>query len=168
MMIKILVSACLIGERVRYNGEVKTDKNAIICFWQQQGRLVSFCPEVVAGLSVPRPPAEIVGGDGSSVLQDCARVMDIQGQDVTNYFLDGAKKALELVRSQKVKVAILKDGSPSCGNTYIYDGSFTQVKKPGSGVTAFCLEQKGVRVFNEYEVEKALAYLKEISRLITF
>ena len=160
MMNKILVSACLIGERVRYNGEVITDKNAIILYWQQQGRLVSFCPEVVSGLLVPRPRAEIVDGDGCSVLQDCARVMDIQGQDVTNYFLDGAKKALELVRSQKVKVAILKDGSPSCGSTYIYDGSFAHVKKPGSGVTAFCLKQKGVRVFNEFQIEKALEYLK--------
>lgn len=161
-MIKVLVSACLIGERVRYNGEVMSHDSSILAHWQSQGLVVSFCPEVAAELSVPRPSAEITDGDGISVLRGSARVMNIDGQDVTEYFLDGAYKALDLVRSQGIKLAILKEGSPSCGSTYIYDGSFSGAHKPGKGVTLALLEEKDIRVFSEREISKAAAYLKTL------
>jgi len=161
-MIKLLVSACLIGERVRYNGEVKTHDSSILEYWQYQRRLVPFCPEVAAGLSVPRPCSEISGSNGSAVLHGHTSVMNISGQDVTKYFLTGAKKALELARSNKIEIAVLKDGSPSCGSTYIYDGSFSQIKRPGRGVTTALLQENGVRVFSEREIPKASEYLKTL------
>ena len=95
-MIKVLISACLIGERVRYDGVVKSCDSSILANWRRRGCIVPFCPEVAADLSIPRPIAEIAGGDGSMVLQGYARVMNINGQDVTKYFLDGAQKALDL------------------------------------------------------------------------
>jgi len=161
-MIKLLVSACLIGERVRYNGTVKTHDSSILEYWQYQRRLVPFCPEVAAGLSVPRPCSEISGGNGSAVLHDHTSVMNISEQDVTKYFLAGAKKALELARSHKIEIAVLQDGSPSCGSTYIYDGSFSQIKRPGRGVTTALLQENGVRVFSEREIPKATEYLKTL------
>jgi uncharacterized protein YbbK (DUF523 family) len=81
---------------------------------------------------------------------------------VTKYFLAGAKKALELARSNKIEIAVLKDGSPSCGSTYIYDGSFSQIKRPGRGVTTALLQENGVRVFSEREIPKASEYLKTL------
>ena len=161
-MIKVLVSACLIGERVRYNGEVMSYDSSILAHWQSQGRVAPFCPEVAAELSVPRPSVEITDGDGISVLRGYSSVMNIDGQDVTEYFLDGAYKALALARSKGIELAVLKDGSPSCGSTYIYDGSFSGAHKPGKGVTVALLEEKDIRVFNEGEISKAAAYLKTL------
>ena len=161
-MIKVLVSACLIGERVRYNGMINSCGSSILADWKRQGRIVPFCPEVAAGLSVPRPSSEIAGGDGSTVWRGDARVVNINGQDVTKYFLDGAQKALELTRSLKITLAVLKEGSPSCGSTYIYDGSFSGIKIPGRGVTSVLLGENGIRVFNEREIPEAVAYLKTL------
>jgi uncharacterized protein YbbK (DUF523 family) len=159
-MIKLLVSACFIGERVRYNGVVKSLESSILAHWRLQGRVVPFCPEVAAGLPVPRPSAEIAGGDGGAVLRGYARVMNVNCQDVTKYFLEGSQKALELACSLGIKLAVLKEGSPSCGSTYIYDGSFSGTQKQGRGVTSFLLEEKGIRVFSEREITEAAAYLK--------
>ena len=161
-MNKILVSACLIGENVRYNGRVKVDESSWLKDWKLQGRLVSFCPEVAGGLPVPRPCSEISGYDGHTVLYGNARVINIKGKDVTQYFLTGAQKALELARLHNIKLAVLKDGSPSCGSTYIYDGSFSGTKKPGNGITTVLLEENSLRVFNEREIAEAVEYLKTL------
>ena len=83
--------------------------------------------------------------------------------NVTLGFINGAKDILKIVKFHQIAIAILKDGSPSCGSTYIYDGSFLGLKKRGKGVTTTLLEQKGVRVFNEKEVHKAIEYLKGIN-----
>jgi uncharacterized protein YbbK (DUF523 family) len=88
------------------------------------------------------------------------KVINIKGQDVTKYFLDGAQKALELSSLLGISLAILKEGSPSCGSNYIYDGSFSGIKKPGKGVTAALLEENGIRVFSEREIFKVEKYLK--------
>jgi uncharacterized protein YbbK (DUF523 family) len=159
-MNKILVSACLMGENVRYNGRFKVNKSRVLLGLKLQGRLVSFCPEVGGGLPVPRPCSEISGQDGRAVLHGYARVMNIKGKDVTPYFLTGAQKTLELARLHKIKLAILKDGSPSCGSTYIYDGSFSGIKKPGKGITTVLLEEKSIRIFSEREIPEAVEYLK--------
>jgi uncharacterized protein YbbK (DUF523 family) len=159
---KILVSACLIGENVRYNGRVKVDESSWLKGWKLQGRLVPFCPEVAGGLPVPRPCSEISGYDGHTVLYGDARVMNIKGKDVTQYFLTGAQKALELARLHNIKLAVLKDGSPSCGSTYIYDGSFSGIKKPGKGITTVLLEENSIRVFSEREIPEAVEYLKTL------
>jgi len=161
-MNKVLVSACLIGENVRYNGRVKVNESGWLKDWKRRGRLVAFCPEVAGGLPVPRPCSEISGHDGRTVLYGDARVMNIKGKDVTQYFLTGAQKALELARLHNIKLAVLKDGSPSCGSTYIYDGSFSGIKKPGKGITTVLLEEYSIRVFSEREIPEAVNYLKTL------
>jgi uncharacterized protein YbbK (DUF523 family) len=140
----ILISACFLGERVRYNGEIKTLIHELLYLWQQQGRLVSICPEVIAGLPVPRPPAEIN--------QKTKRVITCDNQDVTEQFNDGAQQALSLCQKYKVRFALLKESSPSCGSNTIYDGTFKQQKINGEGITARLLRRHGVQVFSEHNL----------------
>ncbi len=161
---KILVSACLVGERVRYDGVALVCRNWLLEYWQQEGRVLAFCPEVAAGLAVPRSSAEIIGeGDGNAVLQGLAKVINRDGKDMTERFIIGARKALEQVISQSVAFAVMKDGSPSCGSSYIYDGSFAGVPEAGKGVTAALLEENSVRVFSEHQMAEANSYLKRFA-----
>ena len=164
-MEKVLVSACLLGEQVRYNGIVKDFENHVLKSWNRRGRVVGICPEVAGGLPVPRPSCEISDGDGRQVLNSHDRVINSNGQDVTKCFLEGAQKTLLLVLFHKIKLAVLKEGSPSCGSNYIYDGSFSGIKKPGKGVTAALLEKNGIRVFSERELLEAEKYLKTLITL---
>lgn len=157
---KVLVSACLMGECVRYNGVIKTFKSHVLDSWHCRGQVVAVCPEVAGGLPVPRPRAEIVNGSGSLVLDGRASVTNINGQDVTRFFLAGAREALKLAGFHKIRLAVLKEGSPSCGSSYIYDGSFSGIKKPGKGVAAALLKENGIRVFNEFQIHEAEKFLK--------
>jgi uncharacterized protein YbbK (DUF523 family) len=159
---KILVSACLMGQLVRYNGTL-VSVHARLEEWNRKGLILPFCPEVEGGLSVPRPPAEITGGDGSDVLKGRAKIVNQDGLDVTAEFAAGAEKAADLVKSLGICFAILKDGSPSCGNTRIYDGTFTGTVFQGKGVTAARLEQQGVAVFTEKEIDGPAA--EELARM---
>lgn len=157
---KILVSACLIGRPVRYNGAAKPLAHPALERWRAEGRIVSVCPEVMAGFSIPRPPAEIAaGGSGAAVLDGAARVMDATGEDVTGRFVEGARIALGLAREHGCRFALLIDGSPSCGSGFIYDGSFSGGKHPGAGVTAALLRENGVEVFSDREIEALEARL---------
>ncbi|RMI12720.1 MAG: DUF523 domain-containing protein [Calditrichaeota bacterium] len=158
-MEKILISACLVGELVRYNAERLPVPHPLLQRWHREGRLVPVCPEVDGGLPVPRPPAEIVGGAGEEVLAGTARVLTAEGKDVSPAFLFGAHHALRVAREQGIKLAILKERSPSCGSHEIYDGTFSGARKPGRGVTAALLERHGIRVFSEEEIEAAGEYL---------
>jgi uncharacterized protein YbbK (DUF523 family) len=124
--------------------------------------MIAFCPEVEGGLPTPRPPAEIIGGDGVNVLNGEAEVLDINALNVTEPYKLGAQKAVQMAQKNEVKLAILKSRSPSCGNTTIYDGTFSNMLKPGKGVTAALLDRKGIRVFNEEEIEEADLYLSRI------
>ena len=161
---KILVSACLTGQPVRYDGTVTPNTNPVLERWELENRVVPFCPEVAGGLPVPRPPAEILFGDGNSVLNSDSKILNVDGVDVTKYFLEGARQTLELVRFQSIEIAVLKDRSPSCGTTTIYDGSFSGSQRPGSGVTCALLQSRGVVVFSEREFKGADAYLKTCLR----
>jgi len=127
-MDKILVSGCLLGELVRYNGEIKSLSHELMVLWKKQNRLISICPEVVGGLPVPRSPAEIN--------PSTSRVINCEGVDVTDAFLIGAKSALDLCHKHMIKFALLKEYSPSCGSLKIYDGSFANKKKLGQGLTS--------------------------------
>jgi len=157
--VRILVSSCLLGERVRYDGGDAGAACAVLDRWREEGRLVPFCPEVASGLPVPRPPAEIDVGDGAAVLRGHAEVIEESGRPVTSQFLAGARQTLQVALDAGVRCAILKEGSPSCGSSYIYDGSFTRSRRPGRGVTTALLEQNGIRVFSESEIAQAAAYL---------
>ena len=160
---KILISACLLGERVRWDGRGADTGDGPIAKWNAEGRLVPICPEVAGGLPVPRPPAELRGGDGGGVWGGGARVVAIGGEDVTSAFRTGAMAALELARRHSIRIAILKERSPSCGSSQIYDGTFTGVRIEGAGVTAALLRESGVRVFSEDEVDEAAAFFAELA-----
>ena len=163
-MIKILVSACLVGQPTRYDGGPARFRHAILDRWYQDGRIVAICPETAGGLGIPREPAEIVGGDGRAVLAGRARVVDRQGVDVSAGFTQGARELFAVAQSKKITMALLKANSPSCGNTSIYDGSFTGTKIKGAGVAAAMLMQHGIHVFNEKQIEQADALLASLTK----
>ena len=147
---------------MRYDGSNARAKSAILDRWSEEGRLVPICPEIAGGFPVPRPPAEIEGNGGLAVLRAEARVVEESGREATSYFVAGAHEALQIALDQGVQLAILTDGSPSCGSTFIYDGSFTGTKRVGLGVTAALLEQHGIRVFSEHQIEIAAEYLSQV------
>jgi uncharacterized protein YbbK (DUF523 family) len=161
-MIRVLVSACLLGERVRYNGADAAAASPILDGWLSEGRVVRLCPEVAGGLGVPRPAAEISGAGGAGVLEGAARVLTRAGADVTASFLSGARHALAAAVADGVRLAVLKDGSPSCGSSFVYDGSFSGTRRSDRGVTAALLEREGIRVFSETRLEEADEYLRAL------
>jgi uncharacterized protein YbbK (DUF523 family) len=140
-----LVSACLVGERVRYDG----GHNLVIHPIFEKCEPILCCPEVDGGLKIPRIPSEIVGD----------RVINRDGDDVTDEFNQGASLALELAKKHNIKVAILKERSPSCSNSYVYDGTFSKELIKGKGITAKLLEKNGIKVFNENELDRAMKSL---------
>lgn len=159
----VLVSACLLGEAVRYDGGNKLSADDVLLRWLREGRVVPVCPEVAGGLPVPRPPAEIAhGAGGAAVLRGEARVLADTGLDVTEHFRRGAEQALSTATSRRARVAVLKEGSPSCGSGYSYDGTFTGTRVPQPGVTTARLRGAGIRVFNETQFAEADRALREL------
>jgi len=150
-MKKILISACLAGDRVRYDDKRVPFKDDLLRKWTLKGLLVKVCPEVSGGLKIPRPMAQIVNGNGLDVLKGIAKVIDIDGLDVTPSFIKGAEYALSLVKKYDIQIAILKEKSPSCGVYHIYDDLNIV---PGSGVTTAFLKQNGIKVFSENELNQ--------------
>ena len=153
-MKKVLISACLVGDRVRYDGKRVPLTHPLLNKWHQKGMLVKVCPEVSGGLNIPRPPAQIVNGNGLDVLKGRSQVVNIEGQDVTGPFIKGAEYAFTLARENNIDMAILKEKSPSCGVHQIYDGRFDSHLIPGFGITAALLKQNGIRVFSENELDQ--------------
>lgn len=162
-MQKILVSRCLLGHRVRYDGGAHGPFDTLQR-WLDEGRIVALCPEVAGGLPTPRPPAEIRGGQGAQVLDGLLPVLSVDGEDFTAAFVAGAEQALALVKHHGIRLALLKARSPSCGNLENYDGSFSGRKVAGEGVTAALLRRAGVRVFSEEQLPAAEAALTELER----
>ncbi|MDD3342596.1 MAG: DUF523 domain-containing protein [Sulfurospirillaceae bacterium] len=150
---KILISACLIGENVKYDGGHNALDNRIINQWKEEGLLVSLCPEVLGGLSVPRPACEVIEGANKVVCKT--------GEDVTQEFTKGARKSLRIAQEEGVCMAILKARSPSCGKDIIYDGTFTHTHVNDSGMTCKLLQQNGITVFSEEELSLAEAFWKQ-------
>ena len=138
-MKRLLVSACLLGQPVRYDGQSKPVPDARLERWATEGRLVPFCPECAAGLPTPRPPAE----------RHDTRVVTRDERDFTTAFVRGAEETLRLSRLFSCRIAILKANSPSCGSGQIYDGCFCGRLIPGDGMTAALLKQEGLTVLSE-------------------
>lgn len=153
-MDRILISACLLGRPVRYDGNGKRLDDPRLDRWQAEGRLVPVCPELMGELPVPRPAAEIVGGAGADVLAGRARVIAATGEDVTAAFVAGAEAALALARQNGCVHALLIDRSPSCGSLWIYDGSFSGRRIAGAGATAALLAAHGIRVYADHEIDR--------------
>lgn len=157
----ILISACLLGRPVRYDGKGKPLRDPLIGRWTSEGRLVGYCPEQAGGLPTPRPPAEIEGGmNGEDVLAGRARVLEVTGGDVTREFIEGGERAVAFARDHGCAFALLIDGSPSCGSSFIYDGSFSGTRHPGFGVTAALMRRAGIEVFCERELDRLAARIK--------
>ncbi len=144
----ILISSCLIGEEVRYDG--KHQLNPLLKSLVDEGKAMAACPEVMGGLLIPREPAEIIGGNGEDVWNGTARVVTISGRDVTQAYQSGAKRFLEICHNHYITTVVLKENSPSCGSAAIYDGSFTGSKINAPGVTTALLTANGITVHNEY------------------
>lgn len=152
-MDKILISSCLMGQPVRYDGAAKPVMNAHLARWQAAGQLIAFCPEIAGGFAVPRLPAEIEpDAQALDVLAGSARIRDSSGKDVTSAFLSGARAALSMALRAGCRHAILMDGSPSCGSRFVYSGHFDGVKRDGLGVTAAVLTQGGISVWHQGEI----------------
>jgi uncharacterized protein YbbK (DUF523 family) len=147
----ILLSACLAGIPCTHAAEAKTRTWALKLI--AEGRAVAVCPEVAGGLPVPRPEAEIHGGAGGDVIDGNARVVSVDGEDVTANYLSGAEAALAAARRSGARLAILKARSPSCGCGAIYDGTFTGSLVSGDGVTAAALKREGLDVLSDEDVE---------------
>ncbi|MDO5547543.1 MAG: DUF523 domain-containing protein [Eubacteriales bacterium] len=140
----LLVSACLLGVRCRYDGKEKAHPAVLSLLEREDLTLIPVCPEQLGGLPTPRPAAECCGG----------RVVNRAGADVTEAYGRGAEQTLHLARAYHCDGAILKERSPSCGKGQIYDGSFSGVLTEGDGVAAALLLQHEIPVFGESELEQ--------------
>lgn len=141
---KILVSSCLLGKKVRYNSGDAACYDSRFLKWLKEGRMIGICPEVYGGLPVPRPASQRQGD----------KVVTSTGADVTCEYEKGAQAALSLAKAENVILAILKQNSPSCGSSCIYDGTFTGIKKLGQGKTTELLRQNGIKVFGEDQLDE--------------
>lgn len=154
-----LISACLAGHPVRYDS--KSYHYEQIQRLIQQGKVITACPELLGGLSCPRLPAEIQNGNGADVLNGTAQVIDAVGQDVSQAFIQGAYRTLELAQLHHIQTVVLKENSPSCGRHWIYDGSFNAQKIKGMGVTATLLLQHGFQVISENQFLELLTLTED-------
>ncbi len=141
---KILVSACLLGDNCKYNGG--NNQNDELIDFLKNYEVIKVCPEVMGGLSIPRLSSEIKNG----------RVINTDNIDVTEYFKIGAEKTLEIAKKNNIKYAILKSNSPSCGCGKIYDGTFSHTLIDGNGITADLLSKNGIIILNENNYKKYL------------
>ena len=137
---RIMVSACLLGENCKYSGGNNRDERVLAFLAGHE--VVPACPEVMGGLPTPRPPAEIVQGE----------VINQLGVSVDREYRLGAQKTLEIAMREKIDLAILQSRSPSCGVKQIYDGTFTGTKIPGQGVCAALLMENGFAVLDREDV----------------
>ena len=137
---KIMVSACLLGENCKYSGGNNRDERVLAFLAGHE--VIPVCPEVMGGLPTPRPPAEIVQGE----------VINQVGVSVDREYRLGAQKTLEIAMREKIDLAILQSRSPSCGVKQIYDGTFTGTKIPGQGVCAALLMENGFAVLDREDV----------------
>ncbi len=148
-MEKILISACLVGDNTRFDGG--NCRNELVSELNQYYDLVPFCPEMEGGLPVPREPGEI--------FHDAVKTK--KGKDITRFCNSGAEKALALCSFLGIKIAVMKENSPSCGVHHIYNGHFNSTTIVGSGITTNLLKSKGIRVISEEELPTFLTDCKE-------
>lgn len=147
-MKKLLISACLYGEKCRYDGG--DNLIAELDLLRDKCTLIPVCPEVSGGLETPRNPSEIAGG----------RVVMNDGSDVTAEYTKGAEIALGTALENGCEVALMKAKSPSCGSGKIYDGTFSRTLTDGDGITVRLLKENGIKVFNETQIKELVEYME--------
>ncbi len=133
---KILVSACILGENCKYNGKNNRNQKAIDLL--KNNEIISICPEVLAGMKTPRPCAEIING----------LVTDENGNNVHLEYVNAVNLALSKIQNEKIDLAILQSRSPTCGVNEIYDGSFKGNLISGMGLFAKALKEKGYKIID--------------------
>lgn len=143
----IAVSACLLGINCKYNGN--NNENEKVVNYLKDKEFILICPEQLGGLSTPRNPAEIINGDGYSVINNESKIVDKNNKDISIEFIKGANESLKIAKMYECREAILKEGSPSCGSNFIYDGSFSGKKISGIGVTAALFRKNGIKVISD-------------------
>lgn len=141
---KLLVSACLLGMGCRYDG--KNNQLPRLAELLKLHTCIPVCPEIFGGLPTPRPPAERQGN----------KVVNNQGEDVTEAFVRGTAEVLRLADLYGCKAALLKERSPSCGSGQIYDGTFSKTLTEGDGLAAQLLKKKGLTVYGESQIGELL------------
>lgn len=136
-----IVSACLCGEKCRYDGKIiQHDKIKQLV---DEKKAIMVCPEVLGGLPVPRSQCEIKDG----------KIIDINGEDKTDNFIKGAKETLLIAKKYNIKKAILKEKSPSCGSKFIYDGAFSKTLIPGQGIATKLLKDNNIEVISDKDFD---------------
>lgn len=138
---KYIVSACLLGDNCKYNGENNYDEN--VFKFLENKEFIKVCPECLGGLSIPRIPSEICGD----------KVINKDGIDVTLEYNLGAKKTLKIAKENNCTCAIFKSRSPSCGCGEIYDGTFSKTIKNGDGITTKLLKENKIKVITNEQIE---------------
>lgn len=151
----ILVSSCLLGVHAKYDGTV-SNKNDLLMKYCHLGKYIPVCPEQLGGLGTPRNPVEIIGGNSCDLLAGSAKAKNNEKEDVTEQFLRGAEETLRLAKIFRVKAAILKERSPSCGVHMIYNGNFEHITLEGRGVTAELLSRSGITLYSEEDLTEEL------------
>ena len=152
--IKVLISACLLGDNVKYSGGNNLTPELVTLLEKYNVKIVKICPECFAGLPIPRVPSEIRGD----------KVFSKDGWDITEEFLSGAEKTYQIAKRKQVDFAILKERSPSCGNSFIYDGSFSGKVIQGQGLTARRLNKENIVIFSEENLKEIEKYLEKLSK----
>lgn len=143
----ILVSACLLGINCKYSGD--NNESEKVREYLKDKPFILVCPEQLGGLTTPRDPAEIISKDKYG---NQNKVISNKNIDVTDNFKKGAVETLKIAQIYECREAILKEGSPSCGSSLIYDGTFSGKKIPGQGVTTALLRQNNIKVTSEKEI----------------
>ena len=133
---KVLVSACLLGENCKYNGG--NNYNEAVAEFVKDKEVLPICPEMLAGMGCPRIPSEIVNGV----------LMDREGNNVDGAMRRAVACALERIRQEQIHCAVLQSRSPTCGVKQVYDGTFSGKLVPGSGVFAQALKEEGYHVLD--------------------
>lgn len=160
--VKVLVSACLLGQKVRYDGKHKESISLKNLAEKFSLSLIAFCPEHYS-LGTPRRPVNLYDGDGGQVLKKRAFAKEESGKDVSTEFIEGAAQALAICQKEQISVAVLKENSPSCGvqRTYVSLKNQPVVKIPGQGVCAALLIANSISVFSEEQLREFEEYLKD-------
>ena len=139
---KVIVSACLAGDKCKYNGG--NNFNQKMMDFLKAHEMIKVCPEVLGGLPIPRPSAEIVND----------QVMNTEGKNITKEFTLGAQKAFEIVQKENPDLIILQSRSPSCGIKQIYDGTFSGRKISGQGLFAELCIKAGYKVLDIEDIDE--------------
>lgn len=133
---KVLVSACLLGENCKYNGG--NNYNEAVAEFVKDKEVIPICPEMLAGMGCPRTPIEIVNGV----------LMDRNGNNVDAAMRNAIAIALEQIGGEEIACAVLQSRSPTCGVNQVYDGTFSGKLIPGSGLFAQALRNAGYQVID--------------------